>query len=264
MAFKYSEEDSKRLQKAVNNYNKKVNRLMKSNHPYLPDKVSISEIKSGISNRWDFKREVKYLEQFTTRGSERLIVTKGGATLTKYEYQLLEQEQKRLYSKLSYKISKYKETKPRVFGVEQEESYARMGDEIYENLIARRNNISKRKLHDINKTNLRILRNLVARTEEYFEKENTDFKMRFIEQILPGSNTYWDLDEEKINYIREKLKGLTPNQFMDMYEREQALRVIKLKYDTKLKLLYGESKREMEEMINTLYENIDTMVKDYE
>ena len=70
MAFRYTNEDTKRLKKAINNYNKKVNRLEKVNHPYLPSKVSLEDVKGNIVNKWDYNRQLKYLEQFTNRGSE--------------------------------------------------------------------------------------------------------------------------------------------------------------------------------------------------
>ena len=264
MAFKYTKEEYKQLQKAITNYNNKVNRLKKANHPYLPELADIVDIKANINNKWDYNRQIKYLKQFTTRGSEKLITTEGGATLTKYEYDLLEQEQRRLYNKLTYKIKKYGESKPRVFGVEQAETYARMGDEMYENLKARRRNIASRKMHDINKKDLYILRNLVARTSEQYDKGDEGFYNRYIEYILNGASRYWRLNENNIKYIQEKLRGLTPNQFMDMYEKEQVLRVIKEKYDSKHKFPYSETKGEMDELISILAENIDTMVKDYE
>jgi hypothetical protein len=264
MAFRYNEEDTKRLQKAINNYNRKVNRLTKSNHPYLPEKVSMTNIKANINNRWDYKRQIKYLEMFTTKGSERLITTEGGATLTKYEYQLLEQEQRRLYSKLTYKINKYGETKPRILGEEQDETYARMGDEMYENLKARRSNITKRKLHDINIKDLRILRNLVARTQEQYDRGDEGFYTRFIEYVLGGANLYFRLDHEKIQHIQDKLRNLSPNAFMDMYFTEQLFREILRIYNDKSKFPYAETRAEIKTIIDALDENIDTMVKDYE
>lgn len=264
MAFRYNEEDTKRLQKAITNYNNKVNRLKNANHPYLPDKVSMSNIKANINNKWDFKRQIKYLEMFTTRGSEKLITTEGGATLTKYEYDMLQNEQRRLYSKLTYKISKYGETKPRILGVEQEETYARMGDEMYENLKARRRNIVKRKLHDINIKDLKILRNLVARTQEQYDSGDEGFYERFIEYVLGGANLYFRLDHEKIQHIQDKLRKLNPNSFMDMYFTEQTFREILRIYNDKSKFPYAETRAEIKQIIDLLDENIDTMVKDYE
>lgn len=263
MAFKYTAEDTRRLQKAVTNYNNKVNRLSRVNHPYLPEKVDIVDIKANITNKWDYKRQIKYLEQFTARGSEKLITTEGGATLTKYEYDLLAQEQRRLYAKLTYKIQKYGSTKPRVFGLEQEETYARMGDEMYENLKARRKNIQKRKLHDVNKQELNILRKLVARTSEQFDRGDEDFKNRFIEYILNGVMNFYREDIALINHIQEKLRGLSPEQFMDMYYTEQAFREIVRIYNEKTKAPYSEGKEEMDRLLTILNNNIDSMVKDY-
>ena len=263
MAFRYTNEDTKRLKKAINNYNKKVSRLEKVNHPYLPSKVSLDDVKGNIVNKWDYNRQIKYLEQFTNRGSEKLIVTEGGATLTKYEYDLITQEQKRLYNKLSYKIKTYGGIKPRVAGVEQVETYARMGDEYYENLRARRSNISKRKLHNINKKELEILRNLLVNTQKQYDRDDDEFYNSFINKILPGADYYWRLESEKIEYIREKLKTLTPNGLFTMYQTEQTFREVMRIYHDKTNIPYSEGKREMQNLIDIIYENIDTMVQDY-
>ena len=65
MAFRYNDEDTKRLQKAINNYNKKVNRLTKNNHPYLPEKVSMSNIKANINK--DIQDQLDELEKCKTK-----------------------------------------------------------------------------------------------------------------------------------------------------------------------------------------------------
>lgn len=262
MAFQYTEAESKRLQKAITNYNNKVNRLMKANHPYLPPKASSKEVKQKITNRWGYNRELKYLEKFTTRGSENLVTTEGGATLTKYEYEMLQNEQRRLYAKLTYRIDKYGNTKPTIAGVEQDETYARMGDEMYENLKARRRKLISLKLHDINKKDLRILKDLVARTKEQYDRGDEKFFERFIDMMF-GSQRYYKLDD-RVTYIIDKLKTLRPNEFMNMYFTEQLFREIVRAYNDKSKTPYAEGKQEMETMIDMIYTNIDTMVADYD
>lgn len=263
MAFKYTKEESKQLQKAITNYNNKVNRLKKANHPYLPELADIVDIKANINNRWDYNRQIRYLKQFTTRGSEKLITTEGGATLTKYEYDLLEQEQRRLYNKLTYKINKYGNTKPTILGVEQAETYARMGDEMYENLKARRRNIAKRKLHDINIKELNILRNLVVRTSEQYDKGDKQFVDYFLDIVLYGSGYYYRLDDENIQKIRKALEKLSPNQFMDMYYTEQIFRDILRRYKDKAQIPYTEGRNEMQMTLKELANNINTIVEDY-
>lgn len=62
--------------------------MIKSNPLYadfLPAKINTHDIKSRVKNRTDFNREIKSLERFMKKGSEKMILTEQGIKTTAYE-----------------------------------------------------------------------------------------------------------------------------------------------------------------------------------
>ena len=92
--IKWREEDVDLLRKEIRNFNRKIDRLMKSGTPEvrsaLPPKMSMKTAKAAISSRSDFNRQIKQIKRFTERGSEEMIKTKGGVKAPKFEIKELE------------------------------------------------------------------------------------------------------------------------------------------------------------------------------
>ena len=89
--IRWSDTDTKELSRAVKNFNAKVGRLEKKYagmEVVLPEKVTVSEMKSIIGTRNDLKREISTLQRFTQRGSEKLVTTPNTETpmkITKWQ-----------------------------------------------------------------------------------------------------------------------------------------------------------------------------------
>ena len=89
--IRWNENDSKELARSVRNFNAKVKRLEKKytgQDVILPEKVSIKDIKDLVNTRRDLQREIKSLQRFTTRGSEKFVTipnTDNNITLTKWQ-----------------------------------------------------------------------------------------------------------------------------------------------------------------------------------
>ena len=76
--IKWRESDTKELNRAVKNFNAKLNRLAKtSNNIILPEKVKVSELKKLINTRQDLTREINMLKRFSKKGSEKAVVIEG-------------------------------------------------------------------------------------------------------------------------------------------------------------------------------------------
>lgn len=74
--IRWNESDEKELKRVVKNFNQKIDRLSKKNpqnKKYLPEKVSIKEMRSLIETRQDFNRELKSLQRFSRKGSEEIV-----------------------------------------------------------------------------------------------------------------------------------------------------------------------------------------------
>lgn len=86
--IKWRPTDEKELAKAVRKFNAKRTRLLKQVpelEDFLPAKKSVKEIRSNITTRQDFKREINSIERFMRKGAEKPIVTKEGIKTTQYE-----------------------------------------------------------------------------------------------------------------------------------------------------------------------------------
>lgn len=86
--IKWRKEDKEELAREVRRFNAKRTRLIKKNPAYaeyLPDKLSVKELKSNISTRKEFNRTLNSVKRFMRKGAETPIETKGGVKTTKYE-----------------------------------------------------------------------------------------------------------------------------------------------------------------------------------
>lgn len=86
--IRWNKQDEMKLQKAVNDFNKKIRRLEKEeNNLQLPDTLNYQDLRENISTRSELNRRLSSLERFQKEGAENLYTTKAGEKLTKWEYQ---------------------------------------------------------------------------------------------------------------------------------------------------------------------------------
>lgn len=86
IAWRASQKD--RLKKAVSNYNKKINKLIKLNpdlKEYLPEKVKSTIVKKEINTAKELNSFIKSLERLNKNKEIKLITNEQGVTLTNYE-----------------------------------------------------------------------------------------------------------------------------------------------------------------------------------
>ena len=75
-SIRWRESDQQELARVVKNFNAKVRRLAKKNPEiadYLPDTVTVKEIKGLIDTRQDLNRELNSLRRFSKRGAEEIV-----------------------------------------------------------------------------------------------------------------------------------------------------------------------------------------------
>ena len=172
MAYKLTASAEKSLRQAVNNFNRKVKRLESVDREIdIPEKANITAIKDRITNKWELNREIDRLERFTQRNAEELIKNKSGVVLSRWEYENLQREQKRLNARLLREIERYGNITPKEFGVKQSATYAQMGDEKLSNLKARQRAISSKSLSKINRDQLKSLETLINKTNANYRKD---------------------------------------------------------------------------------------------
>ena len=266
MAYRISKDSEKELKRVISNFNSKVKRLESVDREIdIPEKESIKAIKDRVNSKWDLNREIDRLERFTKRNAEDLIKNKSGVVMSKWEYENIQREQKRLSARLLREIERYGNIKPKEFGKEQSVTYAQMGDEKLSNLKARQKAISSKSISKLNRAQMKDLQTLLNKTAANYRKDKEIFYDNYIDGTLLNTAYFIGYDEEKIKYIKEKLSELSPTQFTKAFEQEQALKDIQLRYDlTKEDGITPQIlENDISSTLDTLYENIDQIVDSY-
>lgn len=266
MAYKISKNSENDLRRAINKFNSKIKRLESVDREIdIPEKESIEAIKERVSSKWDLNREINRLERFTKRNAEDLIKNKSGVVMSRWEFENIQREQKRLSSRLLRDIERYSNIKPQEFGVTQSVTYAQMGDEKLSNMKARQKAISGKSVMKLNKEQLKSLQTLINKTSANYRKPKDIFYNNYLDGTLLNTAYFVGYDKEKIEYIKKKLSELTPTQFTKAFETEQALKDIQLRYvQTKEDGITPERiSNDVIPVLNNLYENIDQIVETY-
>ena len=266
MAYKLSKQNEKELQKAINNFNAKIKRLETVDKEIdIPIKENIKAIKERVTTKWDLNREIDRLQRFTKRNAEDLIKNKSGVVMSRWEFENIQKEQKRLNSRLLREIEKYSNIVPEQYGKSQKITYAQMGDEKLSNLRARQKAISSKSIIKINREQLKNLRILLNKTAAIYRKDKEIFYNNFLDGTLLNTAYFVGYDSEKIKYIKDKLNELSPTQFTKAFETEQALKDVQLRYDlTKEDGITPEIlENDITPLLDNLYENIDQIVDSY-
>ena len=266
MAYKISKDSEQELRRAVNSFNAKVKRLETVDKEIdIPEKESISAIKDRVTSKWDLNREIDRLERFGKRNAEELIQNKSGVVMSRWEFENLQREQKRLNARLLREIERYGNITPQEFGKKQSATYAQMGDEKLSNLKARQIAIASKSISKSNREQLRNLETLLNKTAANYRKDKTVFYNNYLDGTLLNLGYYVGYDEEKLNYIKEKLNELTPDQFIKAFNTDVSLKDIQDRY-----VLSHEDgitpeilESDVVPVLDELYKNIDKIVDTY-
>ena len=266
MAYKLNASQQRELSRAINNFNRKVKRLESVDREIdIPEKANITAIKDRITNKWELNREIDRLERFTQRNAEELVKNKAGVVLSRWEYENLQREQKRLNARLLREIERYGNITPKEFGKKQSATYSQMGDEKLSNLKARQRAISSKSLSKINRQQLKSLETLINKTNANYRKDKELFYNNYLDGTLINLGYYVGYDEEKLNYIKEKLNELTPDQFIKAFNTDVSLKDIQDRY-----VLSHEDgitpeilEADVTPVLDELYRNIDDIVASY-
>ena len=86
--IKWRNKDIVELQRIARNFNAKINRIAKKtpeDKEFLPEKVSVKDLKTKIETRQDYNRYANSLKRFSKKGSEKLVEGAKGLKITQYE-----------------------------------------------------------------------------------------------------------------------------------------------------------------------------------
>ena len=270
MAYKISKDSEAELRRAVSNFNSKIRRLEKTDRELtLPEKVNISIIKERVYDKRSLNREIDKLQTFTIRGMEEDITLDSGLKITKYEYENLLKEQKRLSAKLYRTQRKLEEITPTRGGKELHYKVKEMGREDLTNIRNKRKALGGVSLKGINKDDLKDFRELLSgllRREKY---DKSIFIDNFTNQMILNLGYWAGVDENTLKNIRDNLSQLSEREFMNLYDKESYVRAIKDYYnEINKKGITEEQMMKNMDKVKEIYEELNkaipTIIKDYQ
>lgn len=266
MAFKISKENKQELQKAVNNFNAKIKRLESVDKEIdIPTKENIKAIMDRVNSKWDLNREIDRLERFTKRNAEELLQNKSGVVMSRWEFENIQKEQRRLRDKLTREIESYSKIKPTEFGVSSDFTYAQMGDERLSNLKARREAIKRRNISKINREQLKELETILKKTAAIYRRDKNVFYDSYLDGTILRLAYQTGYEEWKAQYIRKKLKELSETQFIKAFNKEAALKDLQDKYLMLHEegIIVDDLSDNINNVLEEVFKNIDQIVEDY-
>ena len=113
------------MNRIIRNFNQKISRLEKQNKELLlPNKVTKQELKENAHTRKELLRKLQELKRYSKRDIEKTIILDSGVAISKYEYENIKIEARRLKQSLAREI-KIKQVKPiRIGGLLQDSTFA--------------------------------------------------------------------------------------------------------------------------------------------
>ena len=262
----YDKQFNARINKVIRNFNAKVRRLEAQGIKHLPDTVSVAEIKATYFERDSLKRKLKQLERFNTRGAEEIVELQGGAKATKWEIETLKSDIKYLKNYYSKKIDTYGNIIPTSLGVKQSVSYARMGDAKYENLKVLRGSLDK-DITSMEQTTYNRFRRKIGAQMRRKNKQDYIFWSNYL-TFLEDVGYKADIDPELIDRVKHKILEMDIKDFMELYEKEEAILDIVDYYNIQKIKAGGFSRKKNKQgysevdTINELYKTLDLMIDD--
>ena len=240
--IRYNSTDNKNIERVVSNFNRKIARLQKAGYSQLPSKVSIRTIKSQFSTRRDLNVYLRDLQRFSRRGAED-IVTIDGKDFTKYDIDVFRRSLRREKSRLEREI----------FQAQTMTTQYPMQHDVYTaNLKAKRSALSG-KWSDIIVT--QVGQKLI---EEQFQQ--SEIYDNYLE-ILFQDAYQMGFEDEKIEYIKERLLKLPPRKFIRALEDDPNIQYIFDYYHSLTRTSYMDNNAY--DAFQQIYENIDAIVEKY-
>ena len=262
MAIRYNQKLDTSINRIVRNYNAKIRRLEKSAEElYLPDLTSVKLIKENATNRKELMRMLKDLELFSKRGMEKTVRFSSGVEMSRYETEKLKRNLRSAKISVSRQMKSFKDTPITIFGVKQTTPH--IYDEAYINLQSQRELLNK----DINKLTKKQISRLEGNIKDilYSYEEDNRYKENWID-MLEKLSYYGKLDINKVEEIQKKLGKLSPSNFTRLYRNEKSIKAIQEKY---IEIVRNKGNvdeafiHDLEETLETFYQNLDVIVEDY-
>lgn len=269
MAIRYDKKINSEINRVIKNFNQKISRLEKENNQLiLPNKITKQELKENVHTRKELKRKLQELKRYSERGIEKTIILDSGVAISKYDYQNLKIEARRIKQSIKREIN-IKQVKPiRVGGVLQDSTFAQSGDKNYLNLVARYNALNKH-LNNLDAEELKRYRMLINKSKRNSRYYDNIFMGNYL-NVLTETAEFYGYDKNKINEIKEKLLTLNSKDFTKLFNEDKLVEAI-IDYSMTDKARLKKRginvvavKEDVNNLFDALYEKIDIILNEYE
>lgn len=262
---RYTKKLNQDIYDTLRRYNNKIDRLRRKSADYiLPQKMTKEDLMESSYTTKELRRQLNNLSKFNKRGAETTYKTPGGYSISKYEYNYLRQEQRRVKKKLEKEIERYQTEAPTVFGKKEGFTFAQMGDSTYLNLKAKRASLEK-DISRMSKEELMQYRNILYKLGKNRDYLAEGFRDNYME-ILTDLGYFTGYDQEKLKFLKEKLMTLDPEEFYKLYQMDKSIKALRDYYPLFTDFNYTTSDSYIEDvhkLYDNLINNIDEIIAPY-
>lgn len=262
--IRYDNKLNNEIRRIVNNYNAKIRRLENKEYDdYIPPKLGksdIDDIKSSVRTRKDLRRRLKEYQEFSKIGGEEIVDFRG-ASMPRYQANIIKKYQKGLKSKITKERNYLKSVGYTTAGVEDVYSISQQFDENVRRLKSLEQLLDRDivGIGDINqyiktlRGNLRVV-------------DNKTWQENFASMLL-DSGYLANIPHARVHAVYEKLMKLSPSKFAELTKRERLIKNIIFYYkninELGIDITSENFQSEIESNFNELEENLDVILKDY-
>ena len=256
----YDKQFNAKINRIVRNFNAKVRRLENQGIKYLPDKVSVADLKSTYFDRDNLKRRLSQLERFSEKGAEEIVQMSKGAKATKWQIETLKSDLAYLKRQYGKEISRYGNIKPTSMGKVQAVTYAQMGDPRYENLKILKKGLEKditqMEQGDFNRFAKKVSSQIKRKERQKYVLWANYFT--FLEDVAYKAG----IDEDLLNSVKDKLTKMDIDKFIEFFETEKAFSSVIEYYDIQKLKANGYDDNDVK-TVQDMFDSINQIADEY-
>lgn len=212
MAIRFDENLNSEMRRVVRNFNQKRNRAIKRGYHFIPQPLSVSELKQRYTTRSELVRDLNRISQFN-KGKDaalKAVETSGGAKAIKWEYDYLK-------ANLKYAQSFYDRQIENASKMDTELNVSKME---YVNNLKTKRQFLELEFTDLNQSQFNTMRATINEALNANARNLASYRgwLNEVETIM----RHLGYSNKEINSLFEGLDELTPEQFIKMY-RQNAL-----------------------------------------
>lgn len=273
MAIRYNKKLNNEIYRAVYRFNKKIGELEKLNNAniVIPNRITTKDLKQAYTTRTNLRKRINELNRFLKPGQEAKIELKDNDSISKWELSNINIRLRTVKAKTTRRINYLKNTKPKILGIEQAETYARQGSTEYRREIARREYLESKTLTDLSLEDLREFNKKI--TGMLQTRTNKQFRESY-KEMLRDNAYFHNVDSDTLNNIESKLDKLTDKDFVNLFNNDEAIKEVLYAYEMTFKETRNALKKginydpsiitpDTQELYNAISENIDKILVSY-